>query len=108
MSLAAPFAWFARRSPDVPAAADTMPGSAEPAPQWATDRLRTLRRQLLAEQQTVEALRRQLSAATSLPTTPAGLASELVAVRADRDRLERINDRLRAELAEARAKIPVP
>jgi hypothetical protein len=75
-----------------------------PVPAWALAELADLRRQLADA--TAAAEGKTLSQLTaSMPRTEAGRISELAAVRADRDRLERVNDQLRGELAELKAKL---
>jgi hypothetical protein len=73
-------------------------------PAHALAEIAGLRRQLA--EATAAARGRTLSQLTAdMPKTEGGRISELAAVRADRDRLEQVNDRLRAELAELRAKL---
>ena len=77
-----------------------------PVPAHALAEIADLRRQLAeaTAEATAAANGRTLAQLTAdMPKTMAGRISELAAVRADRDRLERINDRLRAELADAQA-----
>lgn len=74
-----------------------------PVPAWALAELADLRRQLAEATATAEG--KTLSQLTAdMPRTEAGRISELAAVRAVRDLLERVNDRLRRELAELKAK----
>lgn len=86
------------------------------APAWAVDRITQLTRQLTAEQSTVEALRRQL-AQRPAPSGPAAVVRGMFrlaacetdrhlveAIAADRAQVERVNDRLRAENEQLRAK----
>jgi len=73
-----------------------------PVPEWALAEMADLRKQLAKALAAAEG--RTLSQLTAdMPKTEAGRVSELAAVRADRDRLEQINDQLRGELAELRA-----
>lgn len=71
-------------------------------PAHALAEIADLRKQL-AEAQAVADGKTLAQLTADMPKTEAGRISELAAVRADRDRLERVNDRLRGELAELRA-----
>lgn len=73
-------------------------------PAHAVAEIRDLRQQLA--EATAAANARTLKQLTAtMPRTEAGRISELAAVRADRDVLERINERLRDELAAALAEL---
>ena len=73
-----------------------------PVPAHALAEIADLRKQLAAANAAASA--RTLAQLTAtMPKTEAGRISELAAVRADRNRLEQVNDRLRAELAELKA-----
>lgn len=94
---------------------DAPPGPGQ-APAWAVDRITQLTRLLAAEQSTTAALRKQLAQRPAPAGPVAGLrgmfrlaACEtdrhlIDAIAADRDRLERVNDRLRAENQQLRVK----
>lgn len=75
-----------------------------PVPAHALAEIADLRKQL-ADAQAVADGKTLAQLTASMPKTEAGRISELAAVRADRDRLEQINDRLRRELAERIARI---